>query len=315
MACTSPIRGVRYADGRVRPVRGVADSRLHGAKVWGNLAELELPCGRCGDCRVRKTTDWTTRLEHEATQHERAAFLTLTFSDEGLALRELQHGTHPFDLDMGDWQRFAKRLRKHIKTFRYFQVGEYGDQSKRPHYHALMFGEDFKIGTSAEWKTKEGFPRWTHPTIEKCWPYGFHEIGQVLPETIRYVARYVQKKRFGTELQNSLQRTDLLTGEFVGVRPELASMSRRPGIGSNWFKNYKHEVFPDDFVILDGKKKPVPRYYVNLLKRDDEAAAARLTEARAKKSQKRAPDNVPERRAARAQVTRAKIRGQGKRKL
>lgn len=334
MACTSPIRGVRGSDGVVRLKKGIPDARLFGT---GDKPELELACGRCMDCKIRRANDWATRLTHEGQAHDRNCFLTLTFSDDGLALRELQRGTHPADLDLADWQLFAKRLRQELTrqqrrmekklglprtkpvSFRFFQVGEYGDDNNRPHYHALIFGQDF-TGEGDRWRTETGHPAWTSRTIEKLWPYGFHQIQDLTPETINYVSRYVQKKLYGQRKEAALARLDLQTGEHVTVRPEFATMSRggkskKGGIGAEWFKRWQTEVFPDDFLVIQGEKKPVPRYYTELLKKSDEQLAEQVKKQREEKAKKRAADNTPEKRVVRSKVTMGKLRLKRSRKL
>jgi len=271
------------------------------------------------DCKLRRTSDWATRATHEAQLHENNAFITLTFSDDGLGLRELQHGTHPYDLDMGDWQRFAKRLRKELRkqgkgSFRFFQVGEYGDEQRRPHYHALIFGQDFRDG-GEWWKDDAGHPTWTSRAIEKSWPYGFHEVKDLTPQSVEYVCKYVTKKLYGKELEKLRERIDCETGECVTVRPELATMSRRPGIGEGFWKKYGKEVFPDDFVILKGKKVPVPKYYTNKLKEEHLDLWEAVRDERTKSAARRVSDNTPERRLVRERVTKAKVGLRPKREL
>lgn len=319
MPCTKPIRGVRHKDGVVRLLKGVPDARLFGG---GTKPELELPCGRCMDCKIRRSSDWATRATHEASLHDDNCFLTLTFSDDGLALRELQHETHPFDLAMGDWQRFAKRLRKQLNKegrgkFRFFQVGEYGDQEKRPHYHALIFGQGLRDETD-KWKDDMGHPAWTSRIVEKCWPYGFHEIKEATPESISYVCKYVQKKLYGKKRTAANERIDLQTGEQTTVRDELASMSRGgdlKGIGWGWWDKYKHETFPDDFVVLKGQKKPVPKYYYKQLEKENPKLHEEVREERIKSTAGRAADNTPERRLVRDKVTKGKTKLARARKL
>jgi len=315
--CTKPIRGTRGADGVVRLLHGVPDSRLFGT---GNRPELELPCGRCMDCKIRRSQDWSTRAQHEATLHQKNSFITLTFSDEGLALRELQHGTHPYDLAVQDWQLFAKRLRKQLNyhglgKLRFFQVGEYGDEQQRPHYHALVFGQDFKETEIDRWKDDAGHPVWTSRIVEKCWPYGFHEIKEMAPEAIAYVCKYVQKKLYGERRKRALERVDSGSGECVTVRDELATMSRKPGIGHDWWKKFKNDAFPDDFVVIQGKKLPVPKYYYQQLEKEDPDLHAQIREERIKSAAGRAADNVPERRLVREKVTLAKTKLSKTRKL
>jgi len=299
----------------VRLKTGIPDARLFGT---GTKPELELPCGKCMDCKIRRTRDWVTRLTHEASLHEDNCYLTLTFSEDGLGLRELQRGTHPLDLDIKDWQLFAKRLRKAAGPFRFFQVGEYGDENYRPHYHAVIFGQGFR-NEGEKWVDEKGHPKWTGRTIEKCWPYGFHEIGEATPETLEYVAKYVQKKLYGKMREEALERTDLQTGEHVTVRPETASMSRGgrtgKGLGHGWWTQYRSDVFPDDFIVMNGKKRPTPRYYAEQLKKEDESAWSKIASQRLENANKRQADNTPERRNVREKVTAGKVKLKPARKL
>lgn len=68
------------------------------------------------------------------------------------------------------------------------------------------------------------------------------------------------------------------TGELVQVRPEFIVMSRMPGIGYSWFQKFKGDAFPSDFLVVEGRKRPVPPYYLRLL--EDEAAAAAVVARR-----------------------------------
>ena len=58
---------------------------------------------------------------HEAQMHEQNSFITLTYEDE-----QLPPGR---SLQVGDWQKFAKRVRKQVGPFRFLHCGEYGDQN------------------------------------------------------------------------------------------------------------------------------------------------------------------------------------------
>lgn len=42
-------------------------------------------------------------------------------------------------------------------------------------------------------------------------------------------------------------------------------MSRKPGIGASWLDRFACDAFPSDFVVVDGRKRPVPRYYLRAL--------------------------------------------------
>ena len=61
--------------------------------------------------------------------------LNLTYDDAHLP----EHG----QLWKDELQRFFKRLRKGGYKFRYVASGEYGEKTRRPHFHIALFGMDF----------------------------------------------------------------------------------------------------------------------------------------------------------------------------
>ena len=38
-------------------------------------------------------------------------------------------------------------------------------------------------------------------------------------------------------------------------------MSRRPGIGKNWYDKYSQDLYPKDFITANGKKYKIPLFY------------------------------------------------------
>lgn len=277
---------------------------------------LELPCGHCRGCRLDQAADWAMRCEHEAKQwtHEDGssnnAFITLTFSDEGLARREKEQGTHPQSLAVRDWQLFAKRLRKELGPFKFMMSAEYGEgELKRPHYHALLFGQDFSKDRTV-WAEKDGKISFRSPTLERLWPLGFHDIGQVVPQTINYVCRYVLKKQRGKN-RGPIERIDTRTGEAVSVSAEFALMSRGgrlgKGIGHGWFKENHRDAFPSDFLITQGRRTRVPGYYLKLLEETNPDAARKVRAKRAKKAKEAQKDDRWERLKAKEVVTEARL--------
>lgn len=80
------------------------------------------------------------------------------------------------------------------------------------------------------------------------------------------------KKQTGKHAHESelYTRCNIDTGECISVNPEFAVMSLRPGLGTSWYERYKSDAFPSDFLIVEGKKHPVPRFYVNKLKAEAE---------------------------------------------
>lgn len=126
--------------------------------------------------------------------------MTLTYAPEKLPLGATLVPKHT-----QDW---LKRLRRAVGTqrLRYFLVGEYGDQSERPHYHVALFG----LGISSA------------KLIEETWSQGFVVVGTLTRASADYVAGYVTKKMTGKN-----------DGRLRGRYPEFARMSLRPGIGAN----------------------------------------------------------------------------------
>lgn len=151
-------------------------------------------CGQCLPCRINRRRLWAHRILLEALVSSSASFVTLTYKDtpDGGSLV-------PRDL-----QLWFKRLRKEA-VFRYFAVGEYGDFSERPHYHAAMFG----IGPGDA------------DLVRRTWGLGHIMVGDLTYQSASYVAGYVTKKMTAVD--------DV---RLNGRHPEFARMSLRPGIGA-----------------------------------------------------------------------------------
>ena len=196
--------------------------------------------------------------------HEHSCFITLTFSPE-----ELEKRQNPSSLDVSEFQRFMKRLRKKYgRGVRFFHCGEYGEQNKRPHYHALLFGVDFS--DRVLWSQRQGVKLYVSDNLSKLWPYGFSTIGDVTFESAAYVARYVMKKMRGEASADHYSNwIDPITGEVTEVKPEYATMSRKPGIGKTWFDKFKSDVFPNDYCVVRGHEIKPPRYYETLLSEEE----------------------------------------------
>jgi hypothetical protein len=90
-------------------------------------------------------------------------------------------------LDVSHFQIFMKRLRHRVKPLkiRFFHCGEYGDKTRRPHYHALIFG--YKV----LFKKQKSGDLFTSDMLAKCWGKGHCLVGDLTFESAAYVARYV----------------------------------------------------------------------------------------------------------------------------
>lgn len=214
-----------------------------------------IPCGKCVGCQAAYKQSWMLRCVHEAQMHERNCFITLTYDDE--------HLPEDLSVDVREWQLFAKRLRKKVGPLRYFCCGEYGERNKRPHYHAILFGQDFAEDRVFE-AGKNGHRLYTSGTLSRVWKQGFCSVGEFSPERAGYVAGYCLKKFNGPpEPERRYGRSR--DGVSWQVQPEFATMSRRPGIGSRWIEKFKDDVWPWDYVVHDGRKFRPPSFYSKVL--------------------------------------------------
>lgn len=180
-----------------------------------------VPCGKCLNCCADRSRDWSIRLLLELEVMKNAVFVTLTYNDDHLPLMP---GSGTPTLCVRDVQLFFKRLRKKFnpRKIRFFLCGEYGSNTHRPHYHAILFGlslNDFSDLRPVS-KNELGQTLYTSPTFEKVWQNGFVSLGEVTFHSCNYVARYTLKKQFGSK------------DEFAdGRKPEFVLSSRRPGLG------------------------------------------------------------------------------------
>lgn len=269
------------------PATGIVAS---ASRSYRGAVPFKLPCNQCIGCRIDKSRDWATRIVHEAQMHEANSFVTLTFAPENL----------PDDgsVKVRDLQLFMKRLRKKIGKVRFFGCGEYGDNSDRPHYHLILFGYDPPDRTIWR-KTQSGHLVYRSAILEAVWPFGHVEIGNVTIESAGYVARYVTKKVTGAAAEAHYRRVDPQTGEIYQLSPEFIVMSNKPGIGRDWYDLYSMDAFPSDFIIINGQRRPVPRYYKKQLQDLD---SLKLTAARKAKAREHAENNTPERLEVREEV-------------
>lgn len=219
MACVCPIEGWR--------ARKCNDNGKYGLTFRAQDADLEeplsVPCGKCLGCRVDQSREWGIRCFHESLLYERNAFLTLTYAEP------------PVDFSKYDLVCFFKRMRYAGFQFRYFGCGEYGSLSGRAHYHALIFGEDFRDGAYQIDSTLYG-----NPIVDYEWRHGLVSIGSVSAESCFYTAGYCAKK---------------VDQDAFNV------MSRKPGIGRRYLDRFGADMLATGTCVVGSAQYPVPRRY------------------------------------------------------
>jgi len=266
--------------------------------------QIKLPCGRCIGCRLERSRQWALRLTHEQRFHTESSFITLTYSEE--------HLPKDGSLDFKHFQDFMKRFRFSVspKKIRFFHAGEYGEKKGRPHYHAIIFGESFDSTKEVyDLETNhQGDKTWSSKKLDELWPFGMARIGAVTFESAAYVARYCTKKKTGQEAQSHYERICEATGEIFRLKPEYATMSRRPGIGALHFEKYHQSIYPSDECVSRGHPSKPPKFYDKMLEKTNPEAYLLLKDQR-ECALSLAPkkDKTPERLACRERVKVAQI--------
>lgn len=304
MPCFSPLQGYRAISRNPSGKRGIVFNPKHGYRDM----PVQVPCGQCRGCRLERSRQWAMRCYHESTLYPENSFITLTYNDDNLPAGGTLVKSH--------YQKFMKRLRKHNPgvKIRYFQCGEYGDKNRRPHYHACLFNFDFK--DKIPWKEENGTTLYISAELTQLWPYGFSTIGEVTFDSAAYVARYIMKKLNGKKAEDVNPETglkhyenyDSQSGEIIPIQPEYTTMSRRPGIAADWYDQYKDDVYPSDFVVINGKRMRPSKFYDSILERTHQDEYERIKAKRKRKAKNYASDNTPERLAVRERVKTLQIK-------
>lgn len=299
---TNPSTGKPYKPFGYKPfVDDATFSRELKRTLPAGYERLILPCNRCLLCTARYRKMWSLRCMHELRGYDQACYLTLTVNEESLSdIFPPLEGSDWNSLRHKPFQDFMKRLRIRLergyewkksrplyhgegKPIRYYMCGEYGDEFHRPHYHAIIFGVNPPDLVPIPYKPH----LFTSQLFSSTWPFGFHTVGSVTPETVSYVAGYVDKK---------LDASRSTVAFLNKVNPEYVAMSRGSkklgtgGIGKSFFDRFHDsDLYPENsdgtFVrtcALDRKGYFVkmPKYYDELLRLHDPSKYDRMLAAR-----------------------------------
>lgn len=299
MPCFHPLQAFKTAAGEVV---------FHESARHDIVRGLTLPCGQCVGCRLERSRQWAVRCLHEASLYEHNCFITLTYNDENLPEDLSLHYEH--------FQKFMKRFRKAHKGIdpdakgqypvRFYMAGEYGEKYGRPHFHACIFNFDFDDKKFHK-TTDAGSKLYISEKLQRLWPYGFTSIGDVNFQSAAYVARYIMKKVNGQLQESHYEFVNPDTGEISKRKPEFTKMSLKPGIGQGWYDKFKDDVYPHDYVVVNGRKVRPPRFYDKKFKAEDPISFEWIEYEREVKARDRYEDNTVERLAAKEKVAKARL--------
>ena len=242
MPCYRPITGYRSKDKNANGKRPIVFTLVEGFID----RPVQFGCGKCIGCKLKHSSEWAIRCIHEASLYPQNsnAFLSMTYAPHMLPQN--------CSLVKSDLQKFFKRLRKAIspRKIKYLAIGEYGDQTHRPHYHALVFNYGFP-DKKLKKLSYSGHRLYISEELDKIWGHGHCWIGDLTFQTAAYCARYSMKKIF----KHSLSYED------NGITPEFLTCSN--GIGRKFInsKMERDNALRDGYFVHNGKKYPIPRYY------------------------------------------------------
>lgn len=201
---------------------------------------VRYPCRKCVYCLQARAQEWSMRAEKELEYHQYSCVLTITYDEE----------SNTDNLSKKDIQMFIDRLRKTTKKeIRYIIVGEYGTHTKRPHYHAVIYGwkplDKIKLpGDNKLFYSNE---------LNQLWGKGMVAIDVcVTPQSIKYVVGYTLGKLIKVN-KNGSEKIFMLA-------------SRRPAIGKRWYDDNCEDIKKDDKLYIDGHQSPIGEYYTRKIK-------------------------------------------------
>ena len=261
---------------------GFAYMRSPPTGRFGDITEfVEIPCGKCSGCRLQRSREWANRCMLELEYHKSSYFVTLTYDECHVPIHYYSdpatgEALPSMSLVKRDFQLFMKRLRKKFGAgIRFFASGEYGSETFRPHYHAIIFGLELHDLVPYK-RSAQGFQYFNSASLQEVWPYGFAVVAPVTWETCAYTARYVMKKLTGPEAEFY---------ENFNIVPEFSLMSRKPGIARQYYEDHP-DLYEHEFINIStengGRKFRPPKYYDKLFDLDCPEESAKLKAVRQK---------------------------------
>lgn len=146
---------------------------------------IQVPCNHCDVCKERKINSFVQRCKLETQSYDsKPWFLTLTYDNEHCP---------DIGVSVDHAQRFLKRLRINLfrsgycNKIRYVLVGEYGKNTHRPHYHAIIW--NLQAYSTKQYKELVDL-------IDRSWGNGFIQSRIINPENDKcfyYTAKYLRK--------------------------------------------------------------------------------------------------------------------------
>lgn len=322
MQCTHPfvaIKDFRHLTGNGKPSIIMKTEKLANISVLFSQCNcdesllrsrygyeyVKIPCGKCPACLSNRARDWAVRAYHESKLYDSNLFLTLTYNE--MHLPDIYGYSNRKRRPIDDYQRFMKNFRSKLyrqlgQKVRFFSVYEYGSNFNRPHFHAIIFG--CSLPDLTFWKPNGKYPIFRSRIVEDSWltskddgleSLGFCTVQKVDFAVCAYVARYCLKK---------IDSTD---SWYDGRDKEFNLMSRRPGLGHDFFIKFKGDIYPQDLIQLRDYATKPPKYYDGLFDKIDPEEMESVKNAR-RAYAKKAPIESAERLQQLEELQRIRIK-------
>lgn len=281
---------------------------------------IKVPCGHCSECRAKKQQDWFIRGTYEYLQLRETGGNVfagcLTYANEHLPhfvdKRNWQYKTLPsgkivkvkadinFEFDGFDQEaltKFMKRFRMRYQRkyhfnpegLKFFIACEYGEHTKRPHYHILVY---IPIASIYDGEFLD--------LVDNTWDFGF--VSKDKKQTwkikslsaIQYATKYVSKDLYydNKYIQEYLDKEYLDEAEYNYryqlVKNYLPKFRTSNNFGTKLADDILDKKNPLEYLLRDkpiefpnrkgeNKKYSIPRYILDkVVKYKDEEISEKL---------------------------------------
>lgn len=241
------------------------------ATYYGYNKVYKVPCNGCDECLLQRSKAKAQQMmieNYDRKDPSGSWFITLTYDDAHIPYNEVYDKNHnlisveeslppknpylyEFKADRKKCIKpFIDNLSYHAKTnygdekIMWFYCGEYGGETRRPHFHMILFGCHIRFDELKFYEEREGYILYEWTKGAEIWENGFVTVGQFTPETAAYVAGYVLKKQ-SKKTQNWIY-------EQQGKIPEYTGQSRYPAIGAHYYETHKDQIYETDEIYIPG---------------------------------------------------------------
>lgn len=236
---------------------------------------ITVPCGHCEECKDRKRQSIYTRLYYEwqecKVDRGFCINITLTYRDDEIL--RLDAGSNTYCVfNVSDVQKYIKRIRKYFDqhnrpiSLRYFVAMELGENTHRPHYHALFFVHSANVCVSEFASVARS--KWTHGFTAHGSKGALVKNAAALNYAAKYVAKSVADDEATKQILDDLaidypvgsdeykQAKRYINGRFLASR----------GLGLYALKHENEKLLSElQITVPDAsgftKVVPLPTYY------------------------------------------------------